>query len=1294
MKAHGHRDDNLDTKHSNLPDSKTSDDLLKLANAYSKGEGTEQDLGKAAYYFRMANGKETTPQLSKLLNKLESEKSLDLVAHYHVGIYLQGQEGLALLEKILNKNPNLFFELWLKDVEPDSPDYIKERALMGMLRLLQAKFINKKQFSSYNILQTIEKQIGNSSKYKYVQNTLGNIYSQGIHKMISADPVKAVQWWQKGAEKYNKNSMSNLASAYFTGKGVEQDFGKAAYYYGLSNSPNLNDIFKKIGTEIKKSGKPDFEVSYHSSMFNQDEKYIAHLFKENPAQFIDLWQRDLNNEMQIKSNRDAFLSPTALIMMSKIIELKLIDSKLIETYHLVETLNKIKKEQISQLKHLDKKYWNHDLLDEIIDYGVTLWNLNEKAHAAEIWKIAAKHQYPLAYSNLGFVYRLGQGKEKNLAKSVYFYRLGNNANMQADLKFIFQEEEKNPQPNLTTRYHLGVAYHIPKSLDYLAEILLLNPKLFFELWEKDVKTDIPTRIREDAMIAMFNLINAGKINNNEIKKYNVLDKLESEREKITARSQRYLGNLFASAIKNLDMKADPKKAVYWWQKAADKGDSKAMHRLGDAYFQGNGVKEKDLGKAAHYYRLANKAIQNDLKILMTDAKKNNIYDFSLGYQNAMQFDEINLLLDLIRNHPDDFFTLLHHDLNSPFEHISSKAETNLKKIIPKLSVIRDAKFLQLLETHQLNKSIQKEIKDEIQKKPKLLDIIKGSQTETEVIAKIKMLLKNKDEKLDINELDISKMNAKAWIILLGYSNVWNTLLELGVVQSDVKTEQKTVASSHEKINKELKKDVETPFDFFKRNLDQLNLDQMDLIFKIIIDENLSNRLKARAISLLIASGFDINRSISVGDTQHSYLSLIILLNKNYVPLLTSLGAERLFFKYHYRLVDEFLEQQSYDVLKAILSSSPFRSLDFTNMNWPDRNISLYIRDWDEQIGLFIHYINNNRQLSEVQKKELSQIIEFGNHFLRNHMKNKVIVDNDLALLHQLVPTLNLKNLQDAVDCIKDKLKSKDATAPKDQKLIDQLYFSLGEIHLRQFNYNKLTHDSSVIPEITHAFGMIKDANHLNANQNYLVGDWLAHQYPPKKANKNEPYSFQDDYSRFKSVWHLVSAWQQENIKGKDKNFEFFGTIENRLSPLLLNPEEKFYPFSQIKPSIERIEAFLIFEPLKKHFYSFNPKVNVSKADSKSLAEISELINTAEEQYKSMNVASVLTALTKLVENAQRTMNERDTNKISAELKNHLVELIKTVKKTEETLATKAVKSVRPPSPPHTARTDVKVPKKD
>ena len=63
-------------------------------------------------------------------------------------------------------------------------------------------------------------------------------------------------------------------------------------------------------------------------------------------------------------------------------------------------------------------------------------------------------------------------------------------------------------------------------------------------------------------------------------------------------------------MKGDGVEKDVEKAVYWWQKAADAGDSDAQYRLAFCYLKGDGV-EKDVEKAVYWWQKAADAGDSD-----------------------------------------------------------------------------------------------------------------------------------------------------------------------------------------------------------------------------------------------------------------------------------------------------------------------------------------------------------------------------------------------------------------------------------------------------------------------------------------------------------------------------------------------------------------------------------------------------------------------------------------------------------------------------------------------------------
>ena len=81
-----------------------------------------------------------------------------------------------------------------------------------------------------NIIQSFIKHAeqGNAE----VQNLLGEMYFLG--KGVKQDYQKAAEWYRKAAEQGRANSQYNLGFMYENGQGVKQDFQEAAKWYRLA----------------------------------------------------------------------------------------------------------------------------------------------------------------------------------------------------------------------------------------------------------------------------------------------------------------------------------------------------------------------------------------------------------------------------------------------------------------------------------------------------------------------------------------------------------------------------------------------------------------------------------------------------------------------------------------------------------------------------------------------------------------------------------------------------------------------------------------------------------------------------------------------------------------------------------------------------------------------------------------------------------------------------------------------------------------------------------------------------
>ncbi len=86
---------------------------------------------------------------------------------------------------------------------------------------------------------------------------------------VKKDTIKAIEWYQKGADLGSVDCMVSLAFMYEYGKGIKKDLGKAIEFYKLAyqngeQSAQFMLDRKKIKKFIKKNVKVWFQIYYNS----------------------------------------------------------------------------------------------------------------------------------------------------------------------------------------------------------------------------------------------------------------------------------------------------------------------------------------------------------------------------------------------------------------------------------------------------------------------------------------------------------------------------------------------------------------------------------------------------------------------------------------------------------------------------------------------------------------------------------------------------------------------------------------------------------------------------------------------------------------------------------------------------------------------------------------------------------------------------------------------------------------------------------------------------------------------
>ena len=203
----------IDTEYDPLNEAKqgNADAQYHLGSQYDKGEGVEQDCGKAAEWYR------------KAAEQGHVDAQIKLVVQYHK----MAVEGFAPAQHSLGltyANGEGVEQDYTKAVEwysrsAEQGNSVSENNL-GLL-YCEGKGVEKDCEKGVELLSRAAEQ-GHASS----QVNLGNMYQEGIN--VEQDYAKAAEWYHKAAEQGQADAQLRLSGMYAKGLSVEQNFMKAA----------------------------------------------------------------------------------------------------------------------------------------------------------------------------------------------------------------------------------------------------------------------------------------------------------------------------------------------------------------------------------------------------------------------------------------------------------------------------------------------------------------------------------------------------------------------------------------------------------------------------------------------------------------------------------------------------------------------------------------------------------------------------------------------------------------------------------------------------------------------------------------------------------------------------------------------------------------------------------------------------------------------------------------------------------------------------------------------------------
>ncbi|RIA88006.1 hypothetical protein C1645_713539 [Glomus cerebriforme] len=369
---------------------------LHLANCYRLGKGIDKDEKKAfdliknlaekeyvdaqfqlGYYHYKGIGTEVDKSKAYEVYKITADKEY-INAQFQLGYYYDNGIGTEV-------NKSKAYELYKVAAEKGHDD---AQYNLGKCYEL-GKGIDKDEKKAFELIKNLAEQ-----EYLNAQFQLGYYYDEGIGTEVNKS--KAYELYKVAAEKGHDDAQYNLSKCYELGKGTDKDEKEAFELIKyLAEQEYLNAQFqlgyyydKGIGTEVNKSK-------------------VFELYK-------------------IAAEKGHIIAQYNLSLL----------------YQLGEGIDKDEKKAFDLMKNLaEKEYLNAQFrLGYYYDKGIGT-KVN-KSKAYELYKVAAEKGHDDAQYNLGLCYENGIGIKKNEAKALYWYQKSSENDIGEDKSKVFKKFEK------------------------------------------------------------------------------------------------------------------------------------------------------------------------------------------------------------------------------------------------------------------------------------------------------------------------------------------------------------------------------------------------------------------------------------------------------------------------------------------------------------------------------------------------------------------------------------------------------------------------------------------------------------------------------------------------------------------------------------------------------------------------------------------------------------------------------------------------------------------------------------
>ncbi len=566
------------------------------------------------------------------------------------------------------------------------------------------------------------------------QYTLGMMYLNG--EEVEKDYKQAFDWISKSADKGNVNAQNKLGDLYFYGIGTNKDYKKAFYYYTKSAEQD-NDQAENSLANMYYTGYEGIDRSYTSALEwfqksadknNPDSIYSLGIMHENGegvnkdyVKSVDFYKKafDLYKISAENGDSNAEFKLGEMYFKGRGIDKDV--NKAIEYYKksaekdnikAIEFLGNIyykgekgiKKdyklaiEYFNKLLKSENKYvFSETELDDIeYNVGDCYYRIKDYKEALKIFKKLAEKDNPKALCSLGDMYKLGNLVEQDYKKAFELYKKSAEqgyAKAQVRVGDCFLGDlylmESNVERNylkILEWYKQAEKQNYPESYFKLGYLFSIKSSYLFSMKSSECKVFINDNMKNyneehKKMFEYFNkAIEAYKSleedENDEVefniatsywfigKSEKAIEYYKKSAEQGNTDAMCMLGFCYTCGL--FDVVKDYAKGFYWCKKAVESGNEYYLPYwlLGKMYENGEGTK-KDLNKAFECYKKSLKL----LKELEKSNKKGITYQKIKG--NLCNPILVSLIL-INSNFRENIINNIHYSYNECLEKLNKK----------------------------------------------------------------------------------------------------------------------------------------------------------------------------------------------------------------------------------------------------------------------------------------------------------------------------------------------------------------------------------------------------------------------------------------------------------------------------------------------------------------------------------------------------------------------------------------------------------------------------------------------